>query len=326
MKSRKFSSLCLAAVLALGLVGCGNKSVTLQIGQVNYAAHGTKAFAVVSAVVKGDEIVSAYIDEYQYMDAETSTGVANSEGLAANLVEGKVLGSKRQNNEAYSKSMAEKAGSTVAIADNFDAIQDFVKGKKISELEELVGKTTEEVVDAVSGATLADTQGYIKAVIEAAKQAEGTTGVEFTGKVENLTLSQLNYAAHGTKAFALTSVLASEEEVVLAYVDEYQYLDAQTSTGVANSEALAVNLVEGKVLGSKKENNEAYSKYMAEKAGSTVTIADNFAAIEGFVQGKKIAELEELTAKTPEEVVDAVTGATLVDTKGYISNVIEATK
>lgn len=55
---------------------------------------------------------------------------------------------------------------------NFDVIQEFVQGKKTSELEEVTGKTAEEVVDAVTGCTLVDTTGYVTAVIEAAKAAK----------------------------------------------------------------------------------------------------------------------------------------------------------
>ena len=68
--------------------------------------------------------------------------------------------------------MGEKTGSTVTIDANFDAIQSYVQGKKITELEELTGKAAEEVIDAVSGCTLADTAGYVTAVIEAAKVAK----------------------------------------------------------------------------------------------------------------------------------------------------------
>lgn len=349
MRARKIMSLCLAAAVIIGMVGCGStekdstqggnntqtetpnekpaEKVTLKIGQANFAAHGTKAFAVVTSVVKDGEIVLAYIDEFQYMDAASTTGVPNSEGMAENIIEGKVLGSKRENNETYSKNMAEKGGATVEIATNFDAVEDFVKGKKISELEELVGKTPEEAVDAVTGATLADTQGYIKAVLEAAKKAEATTGVEFSGKVEDLALSQSYAAAHGTKSFAITSTLVNKDEVVLAYIDELQYMAADTTTGVANSDAdLAANYVEGKMLGSKRDNAEAYSKNMTEKADSTVTIDANFDAIQEFVQGKKISELEDVTGKPAEEVIDAVSGCTLVDTTGYVTAVIEAAK
>ena len=344
MKAKKIVGLCLAAALVVGMVGCqsagsnGNESniqteassekVTLKIGQTNYAAHGTKAFALATAVVDGDKIVDAYLDEFQYMNADSAQGIVNSEGMADNIVEGKVLASKIENNETYSKSLAEKAGSTVMYADNYAAIQNFVKGKTIAELEELVNtKTAEEVTDAVTGATLVDTYGYINAIIEAAKQAQSNTGVEFDGNVEDLKLTQVYAAAHGTKAFAVASALTDKDKVVLSYIDEYQFMAADSATGVANStEGLADNVVEGKVLASKRQNSETYSASMAEKAGSTVKFADNLNAIQNFVDGKTITELEETTSKTNEEVTDAVSGATLADTAGYINAVIAAAK
>ena len=66
-----------------------------------------------------------------------------------------------------------KAGSTVSIDANFDAIQNFVVGKTIAELEaEIEGKTAEQMIDAVSGCTLADTLGYVSGLLEAAKAAK----------------------------------------------------------------------------------------------------------------------------------------------------------
>ena len=63
------------------------------------------------------------------------------------------------------------------------------------------------------------------------------------------------------------------------------------------------------------------------KAGSTVSLADNYAAIEAFVTGKTVAELEAaVEGKTAEEMVDAVSGCTLVDTLGYVNGLIEAAK
>ena len=106
-------------------------------------------------------------------------------------MDGKVLGSKRVNNTYYSENM-KKAGSTKEIAANFDAIQEFVNGKTILELEELVGQSLaeeeeaelegenvadqrdqleaeekKETVDAVSGATLVDKMNYIAAILSA---------------------------------------------------------------------------------------------------------------------------------------------------------------
>jgi hypothetical protein len=101
------------------------------------------------------------------------SGVPNSdESFGTNVIEGKILVSKRVNNDGYSAGMATKAGSTVMIADNYNFIQDYVTGKTVAELEKLVAMSPEEVVDAISGATLADSQGYIKSIIAAAKLAK----------------------------------------------------------------------------------------------------------------------------------------------------------
>ena len=43
-------------------------------------------------------------------------------------------------------------------------------GKTVAELKELAGKPAEEVIDAVSGATLADTAGYLGAIAAAAER------------------------------------------------------------------------------------------------------------------------------------------------------------
>ena len=146
-------------------------AVELRIGQVEAAAHGDKCFAIVTAVIdSNDTIVASYIDEYQFLSTN-ETGVPNSESFAESgaVAEGKVLASKRAN-DAYYSEMMKKAGSTKNIAENFDEIQNYADGKTIAELEELAGKTPEEAVDAVSSATLVDTQGYIAAIVEAAKQ------------------------------------------------------------------------------------------------------------------------------------------------------------
>ncbi|MNI95671.1 hypothetical protein D3C73_1539810 [compost metagenome] len=69
--------------------------------------------------------------------------------------------------------MKEEAKSTVSYDKNMAAIEKFATGKTIKSLEQtLTYKTKEQVVDAVSGATLVDTQGYLKAILAAAKAAK----------------------------------------------------------------------------------------------------------------------------------------------------------
>ena len=64
--------------------------------------------------------------------------------------------------------MADKGGSTVTIDANFDAIQNHMNGMTIKDATDLAG--SEAPVDAISGATLADTAGYMNTVLEAANK------------------------------------------------------------------------------------------------------------------------------------------------------------
>ena len=299
----------------------------LRIGQVEAAAHGDKCFAIVTAVIdSNDTIVASYIDEYQFLSTN-ETGVPNSESFAESgaVAADKVLASKRVN-DAYYSEMMKKAGSTKNIAANFDEIQNYADGKTIAELEELSGKTPEEVVDAVSSATLVDTQGYVAAIVDAAKAAQENDAVVYEGDVDSLSLKRIEAAAHGDKCFTVAAALTDGTNVVLSYLDEYQFLTTN-EVGVPNSESFAESgaVAEGKVLASKRVNDAYYSEMM-KKAGSTKNIAENFDEIQSFVNGKAIEELEAFSGKTPEEVVDAVSSATLVDTQGYIAAIVEAAK
>ena len=141
----------------------------LQIGQAYAAAHGDKCFTYAVAVVQDDVIVAAYLDDFQFMSAADGvTGVPNSDAdFGADYAEGMVLASKRENAAYYSENMA-KAGSTVAIDANFDAIQNHVNGMSIAGTEALAAE--ESPVDAISGATLVDTAGYLATILAAAQE------------------------------------------------------------------------------------------------------------------------------------------------------------
>ena len=169
---KKVVSLVLALTLALFSLSALAEDA-IKMGQVDYAAHGDKCFAVLTVAVQGETIVGAYIDEFQWMTEGDVVAVPNSDGgFGESYPEGKVLASKRVNSEYYSANMT-KAGSTVTLDANYKAIEDYVVGKTIAELEaELEGKTAEEMVDAVSGATLVDTLGYVQGLLEAAKAAK----------------------------------------------------------------------------------------------------------------------------------------------------------
>ena len=148
---KKFISMALAVVMALSLVACGGETVEtheLKMGRVLGAAHGTKCFASVYAVVEGDKIVAAKIDEYQFISGDELISVPNAENYAASLAEGVKLVSKRVDTAVYSNNMATKAGSTVAIDANYNAIEAHVAGKTIAELEAEVKKLKTAAYDA----------------------------------------------------------------------------------------------------------------------------------------------------------------------------------
>ena len=270
----------------------------IQIGQAYAAAHGTKCFTEAVAVVKDDVILAAYLDDFQFTSTDAGvTAVPNSDSdFAAGYAEGKVLMSKRANADYYSKMMAEKGGSTVALDANFDAIQNFAVGKTISELEDVAAKGA-EAVDAVSGATLVDTAGYLSAIVDAAKNAQTTQAVEFNGSSEDLKLNVVYGAAHGTKCFTSGAVATAGDTIVLSYIDEFQFAGSDAGVvGVPNSDSdFGAGYAEGKVLMSKRVNADYYSKMMAEKAGSTVSLDANYDAIQNHVNGMSIADAEALS-------------------------------
>lgn len=182
---KKVTKLMLVAGLSLALVGVGNSgalnnvssaaSAPLKVGRVEAAAHGTKCFTVAVAVVQNGVIVAASLDDYQFLSTDVAKGVPNSDkDFGQNYKDPNVvLASKKANSKYYSEHMAEAAGSTVAYDKNLAAIEKFATGRTIKSLEQtLTYKSAEQVVDAVSGATLVDTHGYLKAILDAAKAAK----------------------------------------------------------------------------------------------------------------------------------------------------------
>lgn len=182
---KKVTKFMLVAGISLALVGVGSSgalnnvtsaaSAPLKVGRVEAAAHGTKCFTVAVAVVQNGVIVAASLDDYQFLGTDVATGVPNSDkDFGQNYKDpNMVLASKKTNAKYYSEHMKEEAKSTVAYDKNLAAIEKFATGKTIKSLEAtLTNKSKEQVVDAVSGATLVDTQGYLKAILSAAKAAK----------------------------------------------------------------------------------------------------------------------------------------------------------
>lgn len=232
---KKTVSLLLAAMLILSAAAVLAEGDPVLLGQVDYAAHGKGCFAVITVAVQGDVIVAARIDEFQFIkdrDDIAAVGVPNSDAsFGESYPEGQVLGSKRVNNELYSLNMQAKAGSTVQIAASFNAVEKFVTGKTISELEALLDGYTDETkgafVDAVTGATTVDSLGYARGILAAAKAALGETGTytfyNKTGEtvtelylIDNLTGEKgVNYAGTGLSAdakYTVTRTVSKEEK------------------------------------------------------------------------------------------------------------------
>ena len=237
---KKVLAMILSVILLLTVtvVFAEDAEEEIRLGQIECAAHGDRSFAVITVVLKGDTIIAAKIDEFQFMsDREDlkAVGVPNSDGaFGENYPEGQVLASKRVNSDLYSLNM-QRAGSTVQIAANFSAIEDFAIGKTIAELEEIVNGYTEETkgefVDAVTGATTADTWGYMRGIVDAAKAAKASTGTytfyNKTGEkvtelylIDNLTGEKgTNYAVNGFEADAVWVITrtVSAEEIEAGY-------------------------------------------------------------------------------------------------------------
>jgi len=173
---KKLIGVVLVSLMVIGLSLGAAAAEPIKVGKAEAAAHGTKCFTVAFVVLQGDTIVGAYLDEYQFMPKDEVIGVPNSDmldGFASAFKDpNMVLASKKVNNAYYSNNMS-RAGSTVTIADNFKAIENFVIGKTVAELQQILANTTKEaIIDVVTGATLQDTYGYLVAILAAALNAQ----------------------------------------------------------------------------------------------------------------------------------------------------------
>ena len=67
--------------------------------------------------------------------------------------------------------MKDKRESTKSIKENFEAIENFVAGKTIDEIKDVISDAKPgEAIDTVSGATLVDTAGYLQLIVDAAEK------------------------------------------------------------------------------------------------------------------------------------------------------------
>ncbi|MBR6300077.1 MAG: hypothetical protein IKR36_04175 [Clostridia bacterium] len=192
---KKIVAILLAAMMLLSATAVFAEAPAepqeIKLGQVVCYLHG-HGFAVVTAVIQGETICLAKIDEFQFMgDREdvAAIGVPVADGTFSqtNAETGavSVLGSKRVNSDLYSLNM-QRAGSKVQIAANYDAIEKFVVGKTIAQLEAAVD--VEGFADMVSCATLVDTPNYVKGIIAAAKAAHAQYAGTHGGNTGTYTL------------------------------------------------------------------------------------------------------------------------------------------
>lgn len=306
---------------------------TLVMRQLYAAPHGSDAFAAITVVLNGETVVAAKVDEFQYVAKGTDwTGVPNSsKDFGQNYPSGQVLIAKRENSAAYSAVMTKEAKATKTLAANAGAIQQFVAGKTIAEVTAAAGeaKSAKQPTDVVSGATFADTAGYLQAIADAATSGMVSVGAPVTDAP--VTVGQTLAAPHGTQAFGIVTVALQGGKVVASFFDEFQYVAAKDFGAVPNSDkGFGKGVKAGTVLASKRANSAAYSAVMTKEAKATHTWQENAAAISAFANGKTVAELEaaagELTGKTGSAITDVVSGATFSDTAGYLKAMVTAAK
>ena len=135
------------------------------------APHGEKSFGDCVVALEDGKIIAASFDEFQYIDK--GLGITNEDDSFTESYKERqnALVSKLENNEEYSKLMTEKSGSKVTIKDNYEAIQNFVAGKTVDEVKEAISTAKEDgTIDAVSGATLKDTAGYLQMIVDVASK------------------------------------------------------------------------------------------------------------------------------------------------------------
>ena len=306
---------------------------TIYMRQLYAAPHGEKSVAVVTVTMRGETILAAEIDEWQYLAVSDEwTGVVNSDKkFGENYNDGQLLISKQENDDAYSDLMAERGDSTVSWGNNIKAITDFAVGKTVEELKETTEEMSDEateISDVVSGATFVDTKGYLEAIIEAAESGALSVGMETDS--DTLTQAQLIAAPHGEQSVAIVTVALTGETIAAVFMDELQFLSADSYAGVPNSDLdFGAGAVGGQVLASKLANDAAYSDLMKTNMDATYTWSENINAIQSAAIGKTVTEVDALIAalaaqSDDDSPEDVISGATFVDTSGYLQAMVDA--
>ena len=214
----------------------------------------------------------------------------------------------------YSASMKEKAQSTTPWLTSMKAIEAYCVGKKASDL-------TKTSLDAVTGATLVDAPNYLKLVSEVAGSDDITTTGAYAGDGSDLKMGCATAAAHGDKrsrkpfplcrgtCWLLRASTSSSSPTLRLPAGARAQFGRRLRRRVRRGQGAHVQVGELR-----------YVQRQHEGKGPVHYAVDRIhVAIESFVAGQKIADVK---AKGP----DAVSGATLVDTAGYVDTAVAAAK
>lgn len=290
----------------------GPQKVTLHRGY--FSAHTTRAFAqAVVALDEGGKIVACDVEDYQFMDpsAYTWIPVPNSDaGLGEGYGSGMVLISKKDNSEVLSAWAAREAGSAQSWIASMTAIEAFTIGKAPNEL-------TSATLDDVSGATLVDTDKYLKGIAAVAADNSLTSEGVFEGDASELTIGSIDAVCHGPFSFGNVVSVVQNGTFVGVSIDEFQFLDSTLAglVPVPNSDALFGGYyAEGQALMSKSINSKLYSEY---QEGATQEWLESIKAIEEALVGQKVSSVSS-------DAPDSISGATLMDTASYVKAAVAA--
>ncbi|OEF98652.1 hypothetical protein [Desulfuribacillus alkaliarsenatis] len=333
---KKVLAVLVIFALAFTVIGCNDATEVVsnpgevKLGMAYYNAHDGAMASAVAVVDENGKILNAYMDDFFYRNlSQGYLGLPGSDSsrITQHLVNpNDTLVSKKLevNSDLYGAAMV-RGGSTVLPADNLTKIEEFAIGKTIDELNAVLAKDTAmEDIQAASGATFVDNHRYLKTIVMAAEDAMNNESFS-VNNVDNLVLAQSYYDAHGAPTIA--TAVVDGNVIAAALIDELYYFTGENDVVFDVSDAgtkFEVKSLPGHVLSSKKTNGEIYGASLANRGGIYV---DQIAAIENFITGKTVAQLQTAYDQLDADgavVADVVTGATMTDTKRYIKAVMIA--
>ncbi len=316
-------------VLPSGTAKASSNNNQVVIKQLDGSPHNNESFGVTTVAMKGKKILAAKVDEFQFIKTSQSKGftsVPNSDKKFGQegYKKGETLISKANNDKAYSALMKNIAHSTKGREESLNAIENYVKGKTASQLYAAAKKNKAMQKKVISGATLTSTNGYVKAIADAATKGYTTKGAKVSG--DNVVLKQTNDAPHGNESFAVTTVAMNGDKVAASSIDEFQFINTKQNKGykgVPNSYAKfgKEGYKSNEILISKQANDKKYSALMKKLAKSKQSRMKSINAINKWAAGKTAAQITTQANKTVSKKSNLVSGATLVDSNNYLKSI-----